>query len=341
MATPRTATARRIASDPPVIDPEQSALERVFGEAEGQLAATFVAAFKSFLGGLQAFVVRAQELEVKAAATLEKAASLRSPATAAEDETLQSFIRTANTDRKATEDHWSICSAVHGLHRRLTARRDKPVTAFERAAAIAQQLHNTYVENERRRAREEEERQRREAEERARQDRELELADAERQALEHEAASKDLSEREQQFVELIFAGYNTPANAARQAGYKDPRQGERLMGTLKIQQAIEAKRAAQAIRRQAEAKRQAPLEVEHVSVRPNVSRASGAVDRTTHGAEILDERLFIEAAVGGKHGIPLDCLMANPTKLNEYSRSLHERINLWPGIRYVKRTKTV
>lgn len=324
-----------------VIDPEAMQLTTLFGDQEGTLAAKALEAVRSFVGGLQGFVTRARDLELRAAQTLEQASRLKAPTNSTEDEAIQSFIRTANSERKEVEEHWTVTSAIHQFHRRMTAQRDKPVKALERAASIGQQLHNTYVETERRRAQEEEDRRRREAEERARQDRERELQEAERQALEREAATPTLSAREQVFVDQVVGGMGS-VQAARYAGYKDPiAQGPRLLEAPKVKAAITAKQEAAAIRRQAEAKRQAPLQVEHQEVKPDITRASGAVDRTTHSAELLNEAQLIAACIAGGHGIPHDILRVDPTKLNEYARSLQERINLWPGVRYKKSTKTI
>lgn len=337
-----TKTAKgKAAPAPEVIDPEALQLAEMFGDQEGTLAAKALEAFRSFVGGLAGFVSRAKSLELRAANTLEQAARLRPPANSAEDETIQSFIRSANADRKEVEEHWTVTSAIHQFHRRMTAQRDKPVKALERAAAIGQQLHNTYVETERRRAQEEEDRIRRQREEEARLQRERELAAAEEEAIRREGLSPTLSERENLFVDAyVRSGDGT--RAATYAGFKDAaKQSVRLLSTQKVQAAIQAKRDAAAIREQAEAKRRAPLAVEHTEVKPDITRSSGAVDRTTHSAELLNEAQLIAACIAGGHGIPQDILRVDPTKLNEYARSLQERINLWPGVRYKKTTKTI
>lgn len=340
MAKTGKAAAPRTVAEPEIIDQDGLQLATMFGDEEGAMALQAVDAFRSFIGGLAGFVTKALALEAKAAETLVRAGELKPPKTAAEDEQLQTFIRSANATRKEVEDTWTICSAVHQFHRKLTAKRDKPTKALEQATGIAQQLHNRFVEDEKRRAREEEDRQRREAEERARLDRERELAEAEQKALEHEASSPVLSEREQIFVDLVASGV-APSQAAFRAGYKDTTRGLKMLDAPKVKAAIAAKQEAAAVRRQAEAKRQEPLQVEHVEVKPQISRAAGAVDRTTHSAEILDEAKLIAACVAGGYGIPQDILQVNPAKVNEYARSLQQRIDLWPGVRYKKTTKTI
>jgi hypothetical protein len=85
-----------------------------------------------------------------------------------------------------------------------------------------------------------------------------------------------------------------------------------------------------------------PLNVGPVQeVKPDIARAAGAVDRTTWSAEILDEVAAVDAIIGGKHGMPRDLLMINPIKANEYARSLHKRMDLWPGMRARRKTGVV
>jgi hypothetical protein len=294
----------------------------------------------SFLNSIVPFVRRATELETKAKGYQLEAKKLVAPANADEDARIQTFIRTGNAAKKTVEEHWKITAVISGIHRKLTAKRGVAVQALEDGAAIAQRLHNTYADNERRRAAEETERLRQAAEQKAREDRERELAQLEEQALKAEASTKDLSEREQAFVERVHAGVQ-PVRAAEVAGFKNATaQAARLMAEPKIVAALEAKRTAEAARTQAAARREQPLEVQAETVKPEIQKAGG-FDRSTHSAEVVDELAFIMAAIGGKHGIPPDCLTVNTTKLNEYARSLQERIGLWPGIRHKKTTKTI
>lgn len=314
----------------PAVDQDQSALM-----ADGSAIATFIA-------NAGAFFSKARDLEEQSKSTLVIARTLIEPTTQEQDEEMQAFIRKANAGTKAIEAHWDICGVFHKMHRMLTARRGIGVAAYTDAAQIAQRHHNNYAEKERRRAAEEQERLRIKAENEAREARERELAEAEKRALDLEAASEDLSEREKQFVKLIVAGM-LPTHAARQVGYKNPdQQGASLMERPKIQSAIAAKREADAILAQTAAKRDAPLSVEVPIVKPAISRGpGGGHDRTSHTGEVLDEQAFIAAVIAGKHGIPWDVLTVNQTKLNDYARSLQERLNTWPGVRHVKKTTTV
>lgn len=292
-----------------------------------------------FIRNIAAFFGTARELEMAAQSTLVKARELQPPATAEDDERIQRFIREANADRKRIEDHWSITTVFHQVHRNLTAARGRGVKFLEDAAARAQRLHNDYVEEARRKAAAEQERIRREAEEKARQEREAEAARIEAAALEQEAAMPDLSEREEMFVDLVF-GMTPHIEAARRSGYKDPvTMADRLMKTRKIVEAIQARRDAHALRQQAAARREQPLDVRVETVKADVIKTG--TDRTTHSAEILDEARLIEACIAGGYGIPHDILTVKPAKVNEYARALQERINRWPGVKHVKTTKTI
>lgn len=298
-----------------------------------------------FMKGLARFFGRATELEKLAKERLDvaKQLKLKPPTNAAEDAKVQVAHRESKLARKQIDDHWGITAVVHGLHRKLTAARERGGAIADEATQITQALHNRYVEDANRKAREEQDRINREAEERARSDREKELARLEAEAVKAEAASADLSERETRFVELVSTDLNTPTVAARSVGYKDPElQAERLMKSPKILGAITAARSAAAIRKQATARREMPLDVERTTVKPDVTRATpGGFDRSTYSGEILDERRFVDAVCEGRDGIPRDVLMINPVKLNEYARSMQELMNKWPGVRAKKTTTTV
>jgi hypothetical protein len=185
---------------------------------------------------------------------------------------------------------------------------------------------------------EEQERLRQEAERKAREEREAELARMEAEALAKEEASTDLSDREEAFVTRYMA-IKDPERAAAFAGYKNPFQAAtRLMSLPKVQTAIRERQEAIALRQQATARAAQPIEVEVEEVKANVSRGGGGYERTTWTAEVLDEPAFIRAVIEGKSGIPLDVLTVNQTVLNSYARSLQSRLDLWKGVRAVKKT---
>lgn len=295
---------------------------------------------REFLTSLVPFFTHARELELAAKRTLDRARSTLPPTSAAEDGDLQVHIRQASADRKVILDHWEITSLVYRFQRRLVAARERGAMMLEEAANLWQQQHNTYAEQERRRAQREQERQRQESEAQAQRDRDAELQRLEAQALKAEAGSADLSEREQKFVEFYIVNKMADVDAARAAGYKDPKAAAlRILTTPKIIAACKAKQSAVAIREQASAVKEAPLDVRSVDVKPQLEKVG--TDRTTKTMEIFDARLLVEAVIGGRHGIPADMLMPNPVKGNDYARNLGDVINRWPGCRLKTKTTTV
>lgn len=298
------------------------------------------ASIQSFIKNLLTFFRTAGELEARASVTLAQSRTLQPATDGRSDEVLQVFVKNCSRDTKQVNEHWEITQIVHAFHKRLVARRKKTTDMLELASSTANRLHVDYVERERRRVAAEQERLRVQAETEARMARQRELDELERQALAVEAESGDLSDRERQFVALHVGGTEA-MSAAQQCGYKDPfKASARLLAATKIQSAIRAALDAQQLRRQAADVLEQPLEVREVeTLRPDVGTAGH--DRTTWSAEVLDERLFVEAVLGGKHGIPADCLCANTVKLNEYARSLRVALNRWPGVRAVSKTRTV
>lgn len=295
---------------------------------------------REWIVSLIPFFEKARALEVAAKARLASARTLTLPTNGEQDSAIQVFIRNASAENKIVEDHWKITALLHNFQRRLVTARKRATDALEEAAGMAQRLHNQYDDMEHRRVEEENRRRQREADEQARRDREAELARLEQQALDAEAASAELGFREQKFVDYITGPYPDPQRAAFHAGYKDASYHARLLQMPKIVAAIKAKREAIALRQQAEAKKAAPVVPADVhQEKPDVGRAGS--DRTFKSGDIFNERLFVEAVIGGQHAIPADCLMPNPVKVNEYARSMGELINRWPGCRLKKRTTTV
>jgi hypothetical protein len=296
-------------------------------------------AIRNFMRGVAEFFRTAQTLELRSKATLMGAKALQLPTDAGSDEVLQRYAKRIQAEKKEVEDHWQITTVVHALHRRLTARRKIATDALELAAERVNTLHNTYTEAEKRRVAAENDRIRREAEEKARREQEAEAARLERQALEAEFASKDLSERERQFVALVVDGVDTQI-ALRRVGYADPvAAGKRLIGLAKITKAIDAGLTAKNLRKQAEAVREQPAEVADVELeRPDITKGV-AIDRTTYSAELVDEQALINAAIAGQ--VPRDILRIDTVKLNEHARGLKEGLNRWPGVRLKKSTRMV
>lgn len=301
------------------------------------------AAITTFLKGMARFFTDAKEIEDAAKATLTRARALTLPRTGEEDDTLQQFARNVTSEKRGAEAHWKITATVAGFHKRLTGRRAIATGALDEASKIANELHNRYVDQERRRAAEAQEKIRREAEEKAREDRARELAAAEAEAVKREEASPDLSDREEAFVNLYCTGApsmrGNAQRCAQAAGYKDPlKTAVRLTSLGKIQKAIQAREQAAAIREQAAARLAEPLEVDVPTIEADVTTKG---NRSTPSAEILDEQALIAAVIAGKHGIPSDILTVKPARLNDYARSLGNRIELWPGVRFKSTTRIV
>lgn len=295
---------------------------------------------REFLKNVAAFFNEAAALERQAVATLARAKALPAPTTATADQAIQSFIKDANTDRKVIENHWEITAIVSRFHRRLCQVRDRGTKPLVEASDIANRLHNAYADAERRRAAAEQDRIRREAEENERRRRDEEQAALEAAALKAEESAPTLSEREQAFVDLVVAGV-VASQAAYRVGYKDTTRGIKMLELPKIKAAIKAKRDAAAIREQAAARKEEPLDVQVDTVAPNIIKAAGATERTTWAGEILDAAATVEAFRQGKHGIPGDLFTIDPVKLNEYARSLQTALDRWPGVRAKKTTRVV
>lgn len=292
---------------------------------------------------MTAFFTTASAMEAQAKATLDQAKAWKAPTTGHEDELLKDKIRDVRRESKALEDFWGITSVVSQFHKRLVAGRQRGVAMLEEAHQIGTRLHTTFTEAERRRAAAEQERVRVEAEKRARDERAAELAKLEAQALEREAASADLSEREKIYVNLFVNGFagerGNPVVCARQAGYQNPEQiVTRLTSSAKVQDAIRATEEAAAIRTQVKAVTELPLDVQVEEVVPDLNEKG---NRATWSAEVVDEAAFIEAVLSRRHGIPSDVLQVNQVVLNQYARSLHELLNKWPGVHAKKKESVV
>jgi hypothetical protein len=95
------------------------------------------------------------------------------------------------------------------------------------------------------------------------------------------------------------------------------------------------------MRAQAAATKEQPLDVQYQQAKPDVKRAAGASDRTTHGAEVMDEAALHDAVFAGRFGIPRDVLVVDHARVNAYGKDLKELINKWQALRYTKNTKVV
>jgi len=292
-----------------------------------------------FLKRAAAFFRRGEELEAAARSTLATAKAWQAPTNKAEQVALQTFIRDNNAALTRDESHWDdITKPLFRMHKRFVGRREVTAALRREATSIGNSLHNAYVEAENRKAREEQQRLQKIADDHAKAQRDIELAQLEAEALKAEAASDSLSAREQSFV-AHYLGSNNAPQAARLAGYKSPdAQALRLLQDPKVVKAIEAEKTARALRQQAAAVRQSPVNAAIVEVKADVTDGG---DRTNWKAEVLDQAKFIEAVFAGTSGIPRDVLMIDQVRLNVLARELREQMARWPGVRAVPTTKVV
>lgn len=282
-----------------------------------------------------------KHMAVHAKEVLQAARTATVPTTEADDLALQEVLLRTRAELKAVEEHAEpFTGALFKMHRMVTQARAEVTKPLEQSAGILQGLHNVYTAEQRRLAREMEERAMRKAEEEARRRQQEELAELERRAVEREEASADLSERERVFVgQMVNTGNGV--QAATLAGFKDPlKTAARLMSLGKITSAIHAQKDAEAIRKQALAVSQEPVIpfVNTPAVRPNITKASGARERTTWSAEITDLTALHEAALRGE--VPPDVLMVDVQRVNRYATELRDLIDAWPGVRSRKTTTT-
>jgi hypothetical protein len=294
----------------------------------------------AFLSGLVPFFRGALALEREALDLLAEAERTQAPTDGTQDAVIQVNIKRATALTKRVEGYWSIAGVLHSLHRKVTAGRTRATGPAEQAGERWQEQHNAFAAAERRRVAEAQEAIRRQAEADAQAVRNRELAELERLAVEAEKASPALSERETIYVANVLSG-RTYAQAAAVSGFKDPAAaGDRLANTPKIIAAIKSAREAAVLRQQATARQEAPLLVAPTrTVQSEVQRVG--VDRSTQTAEITDFDAFIEAFQSGKHGIPRSCFEVSEKGLNEQARALGVNVERWPGVRYVKNTKTI
>lgn len=338
-ARKQRAEAAPVAVEPEVVTPAER-------EAQ-ELATTAKTPIDSFFSGLVPFFRTAAKLEDEAGAMLARARNRTAPTSAEEDEAIQKDIRAAKTHVKVITDHWTITGTFHTLHKRLVAGRGRGEKLAEDAAAINQRLHNAYVDEQEKKAREEARRRQEELDRQAEAERQRELDELEAAAVQAEAGTADLSDRESQFVSAYTSNVTgwreNPTRAAEVAGFRNPAQAAaRLMASPKILQALEAARKASAIRQQAAAVKAQPVIAEQAEpVKPEVSRAAGVSDRVTWRGEIYDEAAFVQAVISGRFGIPLDVLTFKQAKVTELAQSMNDGLNRIPGARAVKNRSTV
>src|SRR6185503_4376377 len=246
------------------------------------------------------------------------------------------FVRGCKQLARKIEDHWSrITRNVDDLKRNLLTLKRQDLEPVEEAIRVVSARALDYAQKAERREREESDRRRREAEMKAEAERKRQLEEAERDALKAEESSPLLSAREETFLAQFMAGV-TAERAAQIAGYKDPKAaGQRLMASDKINDAIQAKRTANAIREQAAVTRQQPLNV--VSAPPVESQRAKVVGTrtvTTRSCEVVDANALIEGVVAGS--VVRDALLPNQVFLNGEAKRLGDTFeSVYPGCRLI------
>jgi hypothetical protein len=311
-------------------------------DEDEQLVANAGRALLGFFKSMAGFFTTAKALEQTSLQLLDTSKELEIPATPQEDEEIQRFIRRCSAQKRDVEEHWAITALISKFHRTMTARRSRSTDACTQAGERGNSLHFSFVQAERRRAQQENDRREAAARAQAEADRQAELARLEAEAVAREEGSAQLSGREQVFVEQMVA-HGNGVRAAQAAGFPDPaKSSARLLKQAKVTDAIQGAREAAAIRQQAAARARRPVEVQpYQEVQPALTRAPGASERVTYGAELVSEEALVTAILAGTHGIPTDLLRIDPVKLNTYARDLKERINLWPGVRLKKNEKVI
>ena len=253
------------------------------------------------------------------------------------------FLKGAKQLQRKITDHWAnITRSVDDLKRNLLNLKKADLEPVEAAIAHAEKTIVGYVNAERQRQQAEQDRLRKEAEDQARTDREAALAAAEVEAQRLEAASDDLSAREQTFVDGLLDGLSA-ATAAENAGYKNPAQtAERLVRTPKILAAYAAAQSAKAIREQAAITAETPLTVAVEAAPSQLGKVVGTSLRTTYSCEIVDAKKLYEAFRKEELG-PLGNLLAlvpDETFLNSQAKQIKDAelfAAAYPGCKLVTR----
>lgn len=260
------------------------------------------------------------------------------------------IIRGAKQLKRKIEDHWMrITRNVDDLKRNLLDLKRRDLEPVEMAIAKLNDGIVQFVEGEQRRQREVAERDRLAREEQARKDREVELARQEQEALDLEAQSPTLSDREKQFalVWIALGPQGTPTLAqavgvAKRLGYKNPSDtAQKLLATPKILDYVASQRAAAALREQSEAVRRQPVVAAPAArVESQLGKVAGTKMMTTYAAEVYDLDELITAV--GLNPSLRKALTANTVFLNKEAGQLKESFEAcYPGCKLIKRTTVV
>ena len=244
--------------------------------------------------------------------------------------------------KRGIEEHWArVLRWLEDRKKDIRGIRDADMALVEPGLAHLNREVLAYEDVEKLRIEAEEARQRAEQERIAREKRQAELDALERQALEAEAESDALSDRERAFVQRVYAALGVDRAserwlnaAAKSCGFTQDNYGVRLMAREKIRSTLEAMQAAVALREQAAAVAEKPVQVQKVQVESQMAKVSGVRTVTTWTGEVTDRDMLIDAVMRGVADRKL--LMPNQPAINELARALHAQLDRIPGLRHVK-----
>lgn len=308
-----------------------------------------------FLDNLKPFFAKATEIERDASDFAGSVKLIKPPTNGEEDAAIVRMLQVGKEKKEKATLHWSLRKLFYAVNQRMLDAEKRPVLLLDTANATLQRHHTAWKEADDRRVREEQRRIDDAAKLEEQRRRDAEVARMEEDARSREEAVPDLSARETLFVELYVTDQRDSGNGpecSKRAGFTaDPFQSAaRLLALPKIQQAIQAKQAAIAIRRQAEAKRAEPVTVPANT--PVVERDLFKVGRDTvrWGGDVVDPDAFFDAC-----GIPEEIVIRTATgpirinrsvfeingpAINTLGKELKERLDHIPGLRHRKTTST-
>lgn len=246
------------------------------------------------------------------------------------------FLKDAKALRRTIAEHYAkIKKPLNEARNTVLDMEKQHLAPIDEAIALAERSDVAFVREQQRIEQAETDRRRREAEaaEQARRDEDAAKAEAEASAL--EASSEALSERERTFIRLVLnsdRSHRAETNAAKVAGYKDPAaMADRLMKSHKIQAAMAQAEQAAAIRRQSEAKQDAPILVDVAPVASEVATVAGTSLRTYYGCDSqVDLKVLAQAVLDGK--VPVEAIQPNMVYLNAQARMLKATFpGVYPG----------
>lgn len=254
-------------------------------------------------------------------------------------------LRRGKALKRGIDDHWrKVLRWLEDRKRDIRTIMDTDLELVDPGITALSTSSLAFEHAERERVRLEEDRQRIANERIADEKRERELADLERQAQQAEATSADLSDRERAFVMRCHASLGADLTSARwlnaaaeSCGFKQDGYGVTLFKREKIQYALTALKQAQAIREQAAAVAEKPVEVTKVEVQSNLAKVAGTRTVKTYTGECFDYRLYVESFQRGLVDIEQFMQLTQPSTTggNSLARSLRENLDRVPGWRHI------